>query len=780
MINLGNACRPRPALGNGALSSDLSTPAGHLNWVSLNENYWFTRAGFNGIPYCQRLAFWRWQHENPMTMLRKAPGGETIWWRPQTLRFRLLTLAALPLGPALLLVLMLIVLQAMRIQEEAQASALRTTRALAVAVDSRLREVEASLTALTVSDSLRNQDLASFHKQALSFQVSTGLGTVVLLDERGQQLVNTFRPYGAPLPALGAQAPAMPVIVEGRPIARVIKAPASGEPLAIVSVPVRINGQVRYALSTTIGFDQFDDLLRRQALPPHWIGVIVDSARVVVARTMEPSKFVGTPASRSLADALSTAREGAFDGLTLEGIPVRTLYSSTGDAGWAVAVGVPKAELARELYMPLFWFSVSALFVLGLAAAFAWWYAQRIERAMELLNNAARELGGGAPVSVPPLGIVEADQLGAAMTRASSELRDNEARWSTVLTSAMDGIVAVDESQRIVIYNPAAERIFGWSFHEVMGQPLGMLIPPEHRGAHEVQVRRFGRTGETSRRMGGGGGVVVSGLRKDGTVFPIEASISHVDRGGDQLYTVIIRDVTEAARVRDDLTQMATQASRAREQEKARIARELHDELAQSLAVLRMDLLQLGGALQTSNSDAAQNVARMVAEVDACVAATRRIAADLRPLILDDLGLAAAIEWLGGEFTGRTGVTCKVQLEGDLELPEPYATGVFRILQEALVNVAKHARAHRVVVSCERNATEIRFAVVDDGVGFDPGGPRKPLSFGLAGLRERVHLLGGKLVVTSAPGNGTRVEVTIPAPVVANAVGLSGEDTNPG
>lgn len=711
-------------------------------------------------------------------MLGNKLGGEDLWQKPQSLRSRLLVLAALPLVPTVLLVLLLIVLQAMRMQEEAQASALRTTRALAAAVDSRLREVEASLNVLTLSDALRNQDFASFHKQALSFQVSTGLSTVVVLDERGQQVVNTSRPFGAPLPALGSQAPAMSVIVEGKPMARVIKAPSTGEPLAVVSIPVRMNGQVRYALSTTIGFRHFDDLLRQQALPPTWIGAIVDPAGVVVARTREPDKFVGTPVSRALADALPTAREGAIDGVTLEGIPVRTLYSSTGDAGWAVAVGVPKAELARDLYMPLLWFSVSTLFVLSLAAASAWWYAQRIGRAMALLNNAARELGGGAAVSVPPLGIVEADQLAAAMTRASSELRGNEARWSAVLASAMDGIVAVDESQRIVIYNPAAERIFGWNFHEVMGQPLGMLIPPEHRSAHEVQVRQFGRTGETSRRMGAG--VVVSGLRKDGTVFPIEASISHVDMGGDQLYTVIIRDVTEAVRVREDLTRMAAEASRVREQEKARVARELHDELAQSLAILRMDLMQLGVALRTNHAGAEQDVARMVAGVDASVAATRRIAADLRPLILDDLGLVAAIEWLGEEFTSRTGVACTVRLEGDLDLPEPYATGVFRILQEALANVAKHASARRVEVLGRRSAADIVFAVVDDGIGFDTGAPRKPLSLGLAGLRERVHMLEGSLVVTSSAGHGTRVEVRIPALAADRAVDDSRGSSGPG
>ncbi len=238
--------------------------------------------------------------------------------------------------------------------------------------------------------------------------------------------------------------------------------------------------------------------------------------------------------------------------------------------------------------------------------------------------------------------------------------------------------------------------------------------------------------------------------------------------GGDQLYTVIIRDVTEAVRVREDLTQMAAEVSRVREQEKARIARELHDELAQSLTVLRMDLMQLGVALRSSHCDAEQSVARMMAAIDASVAATRRIAADLRPLILDDLGLVAAINWLADEFTSRTGVPCTARIDDDLDLPEPYATGIFRIVQEALTNVAKHARAHHVEILGERHPKEARFLVIDDGVGFDTGGPRKALSLGLAGLRERAHLMEGKLVVSSERGKGTRVEVTISVPAPAS------------
>lgn len=689
------------------------------------------------------------------------------------MRARLLTLAAIPLVPAILLVLLLVFLQAMRKQEDAEASALRLARALAVAVDSQLREVEASLAVLAVTTSIQAADFAAFHRQALLYQELTGLGTVVVLDAAGQQVVNTSRPYGAQLPAWGAAAPAKPVIDGGQPMARVITGPSSGKPLAVVSVPVRSHGQVLFALSTTMDFKRFDELLTRQRLPASWIGVILDPARIVVARTSDSARYIGAPASRSLVEALAASPEGSFDGVSLDGIAVHTLYSS-GNRGWSVAVGMPKAELARELYVSLMWLSLATLAVLSLAVGGAWWYAERIGRAVATLNQAAQELGRGAAVALKPLGIQEADQLADAMARASSELRSardvlarNEARWSAVLESAMDGIVAVDQSQRIVIYNPAAEAIFGWPREEAMGQPLGILIPPAQREAHVARVRQFGLTGETSRRMARSS--VVSGLRKNGEVFPIEATISQLDAREGRLYTAIVRDVTQAVRAREELARLAAQASTVREQEKARIARELHDELAQSLAVLRMDLMRFGSELGAVHPGSQESVTRMVAEIDSSVAATRRIAADLRPLVLDDLGLVAAIEWLVDEFIERTGVSCSLRLEGDLDLPEPYATGVFRILQEALANVGKHAHARQVEVSATRGATDLRLIVVDDGVGFDPAGPRMPHSLGMAGLRERVHLLQGELVVSSQVGHGTRIEARIPTPAESGA-----------
>jgi PAS domain S-box-containing protein len=334
------------------------------------------------------------------------------------------------------------------------------------------------------------------------------------------------------------------------------------------------------------------------------------------------------------------------------------------------------------------------------------------------------------------------------------------ARLSGLLDSAMDGIITVDEDQHIVFYNRAADRIFGWSSEQVLGRPLDMLMPTRYRGSHREQVRHFGETGVSSRRMGGS--AVIHGLRADGEEFPIDASISQLDTAEGKLFTVILRDVTERVRAQQELALLAAEASGVREQEKARIARELHDELAQSLTALKMDTMWLRDQLHKDPAAATARLNDMLAMLDTAVASTRRIAADLRPLVLDDLGLLPAIEWLVQNFTLRTGIACGLEADEDLELGEPYATGVFRIIQESLANVAKHARASRVRVQVDKSRAELVLSVQDDGVGFYPADPRKPQSLGLAGLRERAQLLRGVLHVDSVPGAGTRVHARIP------------------
>lgn len=323
----------------------------------------------------------------------------------------------------------------------------------------------------------------------------------------------------------------------------------------------------------------------------------------------------------------------------------------------------------------------------------------------------------------------------------------------------MDGIISVDDGQRIVLFNRAAQKMFGWTAEEVHGQPLDMLIPSRYRPGHAGQVRRFGATGTTSRRMGDN--TVLYAMRKDGQEFPIDASISQLNAPEGKLYTVILRDVTERVRAREELASFAAESAGVREQEKSRIARELHDELAQSLTALKMDTIWLRDHVP-GDAQAQAKLAQMLALLDGAVASVRRIAADLRPLVLDDLGLVPAIEWVVQNFTQRTGVPCALDIDQSLELQEPFATGVFRMVQESLVNVGKHARAGRAQVAVHRRGGHVVLSVEDDGVGFRTSDPRKPQSLGLVGLRERAQLMRGEVRVESSPGAGTRVEARIP------------------
>jgi PAS domain S-box-containing protein len=351
-----------------------------------------------------------------------------------------------------------------------------------------------------------------------------------------------------------------------------------------------------------------------------------------------------------------------------------------------------------------------------------------------------------------PVGALDDDASAAALLAA-------------MLDSAMDAIITVDGEQHILLYNRAAEAVFGWPRDEIIGQPLERLMPQRFRDGHAAHVAQFGHTGVTSRRMGDG--TVIYGRRASGEEFPMDASISQLPTAHGKLFTVILRDVTERVRAQQERSAFAAAANAIREEEKSRVARELHDELAQSLTALKMDANWVRDKLVSDPEEAQRKLGEMLVLLDGAVASTRRIAADLRPLLLDDLGLGAAIEWLAGTFSQRHGIVCELSVDADLELDEPYATAVFRIVQESLANVAKHAGASQVHVAIEKVGGGIVLAVRDDGCGFDTGAPRATTSLGLMGLRERAQLLHGSIAITSAPAQGTLVEVRIPVPDAA-------------
>jgi len=374
-------------------------------------------------------------------------------------------------------------------------------------------------------------------------------------------------------------------------------------------------------------------------------------------------------------------------------------------------------------------------------------------------------------VILTDIGVMVASFLGVLWSIAVWGGRSDasEARLDAIVDSAMDGIIAIDAAQMVVLFNRAAEQMFGVRRDLAIGASLERFIPQRFRAAHHGHVDKFSHTGITSRRMGHQ--TTLWALRADGSEFPIEASISQAGQPGKRLFTVILRDITPRLqrdqalhRQQQELRELSARVLEAREEEKTLIARELHDELGQLLTALKMDLAWLrerGGA----DAAAPARLEAMGELLDRLVGSTRRIAANLRPLMLDDLGLADAAHWLVDDFASRSGMPCELQVTGEdafAALDAKVATAVYRALQESLTNVAKHAGARHAWVTLRATGEELQFEVEDDGRGIDPADLDKARSLGLKGMRERVSYFGGTLDVSRAPRGGTRVRARIP------------------
>ena len=215
------------------------------------------------------------------------------------------------------------------------------------------------------------------------------------------------------------------------------------------------------------------------------------------------------------------------------------------------------------------------------------------------------------------------------------------------------------------------------------------------------------------------------------------------------------------------LRELAAYQERIREDERKRIAREIHDELGQNLLALRLDVSALHARTGDRHPLLRERSAVALDHIDTTMKSIRSIMNNLRPPVLD-LGLPAAIEWQVGQFERRNGVPCELLMNDEgQDVPEAQATAVFRILQESLNNIGRHARATQVRIELRIDERQLRFAVKDNGVGMYPGDRRKARSFGLIGIQERITMLGGELHIESTPGEGTVLRMTIPMPAPA-------------
>ncbi|MFN8179658.1 MAG: MASE1 domain-containing protein [bacterium] len=363
------------------------------------------------------------------------------------------------------------------------------------------------------------------------------------------------------------------------------------------------------------------------------------------------------------------------------------------------------------------------------------------------------------------------------LARANDTLREREALLNRLFEEAPDAILVVGDDGRVIRANTRAWALFGWSASEIVGQALESLLSGS-AGARVVEQEHLEASDADER-----------GRRKDGSEFPADVMLSPLETSAGKMMIVIVRDRTHYRRIEEQLRRggeqlraLAARVQEVREQERTRMAREVHDELGQALTGLKMELGWVAKQLAAVTDDERKSLAGRVREstqlIDEMIDSVRRIASDLRPGVLDDLGLVAAIEWQARDFERRTGIVCDVAAVNDVPLDRDVATAVFRIFQEILTNVARHAGGSRVEASLSRVDAGAILEVRDDGRGITDEELAGRQSLGLLGMRERAVIFGGDVRVANLPGGGTCVTVTIPrtrVPAATEGILKSGE-----
>jgi PAS domain S-box-containing protein len=390
--------------------------------------------------------------------------------------------------------------------------------------------------------------------------------------------------------------------------------------------------------------------------------------------------------------------------------------------------------------------------------------------------------------------------------QAEQALRESEERLPLLIQDVREyAIFQLDPRGNVVNWNAGAEHLKGYRAEEIIGKHFSIFYPEEEaqQGKPDQRLREAGRNGQSTDEGWR--------IRKDGTRFWAYVVITALRDTGGQLrgFTKVTCDMTERREKEQELTrakellelrneQRATVLTRVnqelrteiaerqraeeqlrtsldqlraladrlqtvREAERTSISREIHDELGQACTAIKMDLALIGRRLTKKQTQLRAKVDSAMQLADSTIASLRRIASELRPRTLDDLGLVAALESQAQEFESRTGIRCSVSLpQESIEIDAGTSTAIFRIFQESLTNVARHAQATRVGARLEKNNDRLIFHVSDDGIGFDPAKAGAKKSLGIVGMQERALMLNGELKIESAAGQGTALTLTIP------------------
>ncbi len=342
------------------------------------------------------------------------------------------------------------------------------------------------------------------------------------------------------------------------------------------------------------------------------------------------------------------------------------------------------------------------------------------------------------------------------LTQVEDALHVSEARAQAILETTVDAVITIGEDRRIMSFNRAAERIFGYESAQVMGHDVSMLMPDPYRSEHDAYVERYLRTGQ--RRIIGIGREV-TGLRADGTIFPMELAVSEMVLPGRRLFTGIVRDISERRHLEQEVLRIS-------DMERRRIGQDLHDGLGQMLTGIGLIAGGVARRAKAESPDMAVDIEEVVTLVREADAYARGLARGLVPVELEMGGLTGALERMVESVHRMFDVQCRLHVQGSTQVQDPtVAMHLYRIAQEAVSNAARHSKAKLISVLLVLGDEQVRLRVRDDGVGLPVAlaedaleGPRTGM--GLRIMHYRARIIGASLEITTAPEGGTVILCT--------------------
>jgi PAS domain S-box-containing protein len=771
--------------------------------------------------------------------------------------------------PGLLIAGWLAISSARSERVQLEKSAAQKAGEIAAAIDHEIINAKSMLTALASSHFLQTENFEAFYQQTKAVARQLEIQVVLRDSVHREQIFTTAAPWGAP--RLQGNVPEIRLADQQAlhtgelAVSNVFFGRLTKTMIVAVVIPVNRNDNPPLFLDVAIPTRKLSNILQRSLVEKEWIASVVDSARMIVARSSQHDRFVGKlipPGS-----VLPQDSQGVIRLVTLDGVDTFLFYVRSAVTGWIISVGVPSSALEAPATHAFTSFAIAGSLLLILAI------------------GASHHLGG---------------RLSRAMGALGIDRQPTHGEFRALFESAPNGVMAVNSNGLIALVNAQMETMFAYPREELVGRPVEMLIPEQFRKGH-AELRNTYMLASEARPMGAGRELF--GQRKDSSTFPIEIGLNPINTGSEALVIATVVDITERKQADERLfvasaklrsseeqrdftveaaafgawslnlvtdetwwsdryrkmlgvqdTTVATRAAfldivhpsdrpivieskrrcvaghrqyevefrivrpndqtirclnskgsvdvdetgkpsrihgvvqditeriaaehereelrrrlmQAHEDERLRLAHELHDQTGQSLAAAMMELKGIELVVDEGGLD---RVRRLRKQLDQMGKSLHHIAWELRPASINDLGLASALanhmlEW-GEQFGIETDFHCRdTKLD---ELPEEVRTTIYRAVQEGLTNIAKHALGTTSIsVVIDRADAILQVTIEDNGSGFDVAmqtglaGIRWRGGLGLAGMRERLSLIGGHLEIDSSIGSGTTIFVRIP------------------